>query len=104
MILSLLILISQLPNGNDIVEIASGQNYGAAGVLLLVCIYLAWSKWDSSKSYRKTIADKDSQINKVIEEHKNDIKDGNSDYKIMLDKYNEFVSQLKSIVNGQNGL
>ena len=98
----MLTILTQLPSGSDIVNIASGQNYHAAGVLLLVCVYMAWAKWQSEKDLKDQINDKDKQIMEVINEHKQDIRDANNDYKVMLDKYNNFVIQIKSIVNGKS--
>lgn len=79
-----------MPNGNDIVELASGQNYTVAGVLLLVCIYLAWSKYQADKN-----------VSRVQEAHKEDLKAANNDYKNIVDKYYQFVSTVNFSRNGK---
>lgn len=104
------IVLQQMPSGSEIVEVASGQNYTAAGVLLLFCIYLAWSKYSSRKGYITLLSDKDAKhrealkikddmIKAVVDEHKADLKDGIKDYKEVVSDYNKFMNQISAIAN-----
>ena len=86
---------------SDIATVASGQNYTVAGVLLVVCGYLAWYNWQSQKNHKEALKCKDSQIMKVVDEHKADLKENNKDFQMLLTKYHSFTEQIKSIANGK---
>lgn len=49
-------------------------------------------------SFSKKIKDKDDAIMKVMEEHRDDIKEGNKDLKAVVDNFAHFMSQIERIV------
>lgn len=68
--------------------------YAAVIVLGGVIAYMYFSN-------RNEIKEKDKAIMKVMEEHRNDIKEGNKDYKSVVDKFSQFMSQIEGIVNAR---
>lgn len=50
-------------------------------------------------AHKKEIKQKDDAIMKVMEEHRNDIKESNKDYKSVVDKFSQFMYQIESIIN-----
>lgn len=58
---------------------------------------------DKEMKYDQLIKDKDDRLMQLITEHKNDMRDSNNDFRSLLNKYNEFTTQLEKIVNANNG-
>lgn len=49
--------------------------------------------------YQKMINEKDNSILKIIEDHKEDLKQSNKDYKYLVEKFAEFMEQIKDRIN-----
>ena len=48
------------------------------------------------------IKEKEEKIDKVIEDHKSDLKESGNDYKILAEKHYSFLDQLKNVVARKN--
>jgi hypothetical protein len=55
------------------------------------------------RSKEQALREKDEQIMKVIKEHQQDLKEANTDYKTILDKYHQFTQQIREIANAKRG-
>ncbi|WP_339875214.1 hypothetical protein [Olleya marilimosa] len=85
-ILFIILILQEAPNT------VSTLLYVACGSLASVIAYLF-------VSHRTTVKEKDEAIMKVMEEHRNDIKDSNKDYKEVVDKFSLFMSQIEKIID-----
>ena len=66
--------------------------YIACGGLISVITYLY-------VTHNKEIKEKDEAIMKVMEDHRNDIKESNKDYKSVVDKFSIFMNQIEKIIS-----
>lgn len=73
---------------DDVSKILSVKEITVYGVLLLAIFYF----WNENRQLKK-------DIKKVIQEHKNDIREGKTDLKLVLERYHQFVNDVKNIIS-----
>lgn len=72
-------------------------------IAAVVYMYLNHKKEfkDLSQQHAKALKEKDDSILKIIDEHKNDLKENNRDYKYLVDKFSEMVDQIKEKIHAK---
>ena len=88
----ILFIIQTIQTIEEAPKTVSTLLYVACGTLASVIVYLFLS-------HKRHIKEKDEAIMKVMEEHRNDIKDSNKDYKEVVDKFSLFMSQIEKIID-----
>jgi gas vesicle protein len=69
--------------------------YGLSGAMLVVAIAGLYLQDKSHKKERKELTDR---VSKVVDDHKEDLKEAGKDMQVILDKYHAFANEIKDIV------
>lgn len=78
---------------SDVKEIITIESVSAIGLLLFFMVYLIWQ----NHLLKKDLDAKEDKIAKIVQEHTQDIRNGNKDLIAQLEKYHTFVEQLRTI-------
>lgn len=80
---------------SDVKEIITIESVSAIGLLLFFMVYLVWQ----NHLLKKDIDAKEVKISKIVQEHTQDIRNGNKDVIALVEKYHTFVEQLRTLNN-----
>lgn len=82
-----MVIIQTAAEGELLKSLLSIQNVSGYGVLLLFVAYL-W--WDNRRLKKR--------IEKVIDNHTNDLKEASQDKNLMIEKWHEFMEEVKDLI------
>lgn len=88
-------LLPLFQTAGDVKELITIESVSAIGVLILFISYIIWQ----NHLLKKEIIKRDDKISDIVAEHQKDLKEGNKDIIVLVNKYHQFVQQLSSMSN-----